>query len=118
MTYENIAVRLPGIGSKRVCVSCATRFYDLARTPPVCPKCGTEQPPEAPRPPPMRRAPATRHRMMKGPAPVAREADDDAAPVLDPDDDEVEADEDADVPEVEDDDDVEVEAVLDEPPET
>ena len=119
MTYETIAVRLPGIGSKRVCVSCATRFYDLARTPPVCPKCGTEQPPEAARPPPIRRSPATRHRLTKGPAPVAREADDDAAPVLDPDDDEeVEADEDADVADVDADDDVEVEAVLDEPPET
>jgi uncharacterized protein (TIGR02300 family) len=114
MTYETIAVRLPGIGSKRVCVSCATRFYDLARTPPVCPKCGTEQPPEVPRPPPIRRSPA-RHRMMKGPAPVAREADEDAAPVLDPDDEEVEPDEDAEV--VEEDADEEIEAVLDEPPE-
>jgi uncharacterized protein (TIGR02300 family) len=117
MTYEAIAIRLPGIGSKRVCVSCATRFYDLARSPPVCPKCGTEQPPEVPRPPPMRRSPATRHRMMKGPSPAAREADDDAAPVLLTDDDEVEADEDADVAEVDADadDDVEVEAVLDSP---
>ena len=96
MSYEAIAVRLPGVGSKRVCVSCATRFYDLARTPPVCPKCGTEQPPEAPRAPPIRRGPA--RRMTKAPTPAARDADDDAAPVLDDDDDdedEIEADEDA-----------------------
>ncbi len=108
MTYETIAVRLPGIGSKRVCVSCATRFYDLARTPPVCPKCGVEQPPDVPRPPPVRRSPATRHRMMKGPAPAVREADEDAAPVLDPDDEEVEVDEDAEVVEDDVEDDVDV----------
>ena len=39
----------PELGMKRVCVACATRFYDLARTPAVCPKCGTEQPTEQPR---------------------------------------------------------------------
>jgi uncharacterized protein (TIGR02300 family) len=40
----------PELGSKRVCVSCQTRFYDLTRVPAQCPKCGTEQPPEQPRP--------------------------------------------------------------------
>ena len=39
----------PELGSKRVCVSCATRFYDLTRQPAVCPKCSTEQPAEQPR---------------------------------------------------------------------
>lgn len=39
----------PELGSKRVCVSCSTKFYDLARQPAVCPKCGTEQPAEQPR---------------------------------------------------------------------
>jgi uncharacterized protein (TIGR02300 family) len=113
MTYEAIAQRLPGVGSKRICVSCATRFYDLTRAPPVCPKCGTEQPPEVPRAAPIRRGPV-RHRMMKSPAPAARDADEDAAPVLDTDEDEVDADEDAEA--VEDDEDVEVEVALDEPP--
>ncbi len=117
MSYETIAVRLPGVGSKRVCVSCATRFYDLARTPPVCPKCGAEQPPEAPRPPPIRRGPASRHRMVKAPTPVARDVDDDAAPVLDPDEDEDEADEDVDAIEEDDVEDAGAEAVLDDPPE-
>ena len=46
----------PELGLKRTCVSCGTRFYDLARTPAVCPKCGTEQPAEQPR---LRRAAAT-----------------------------------------------------------
>ena len=39
----------PELGTKRVCVSCGTKFYDLGRTPAVCPKCGTEQPAEQPR---------------------------------------------------------------------
>jgi uncharacterized protein (TIGR02300 family) len=40
----------PELGSKRICVSCQTRFYDLTRVPATCPKCGTEQPLEQPRP--------------------------------------------------------------------
>ena len=39
----------PELGLKRVCVACGTKFYDLTRTPVVCPKCGTEQPTEQPR---------------------------------------------------------------------
>ena len=40
----------PELGTKRVCVSCGTRFYDLTKTPAICPKCGTEQPMDQPRP--------------------------------------------------------------------
>ena len=40
----------PELGSKRVCVACGARFYDLQKTPAVCPKCGTEQPADVPRP--------------------------------------------------------------------
>ncbi len=116
MTYVARDLRLPGIGTKRVCVSCATRFYDLARTPPVCPKCGTEQPPEAPRAPPIRRGPVRQR--IKPPTPSTREADDDGAPVLETDDDdEVEADEDADAVEEEAEEEPDSEAALDEPPE-
>jgi uncharacterized protein (TIGR02300 family) len=39
----------PELGLKRVCVACGTKFYDLARAPAVCPKCGTEQPAEQPK---------------------------------------------------------------------
>lgn len=39
----------PELGTKRVCVSCSTKFYDLTRQPAVCPRCGTEQPAEQPR---------------------------------------------------------------------
>jgi uncharacterized protein (TIGR02300 family) len=31
----------PARGTKRVCQSCAARFYDLSRTPIVCPVCQT-----------------------------------------------------------------------------
>ncbi|GIX09807.1 TIGR02300 family protein [Elioraea sp.] len=37
------------LGSKRICVACGAKFYDLMRSPAVCPKCGTEQPAEQPR---------------------------------------------------------------------
>lgn len=40
----------PELGLKRTCVACGTKFYDLIRAPATCPKCGTEQPAEQPRP--------------------------------------------------------------------
>jgi uncharacterized protein (TIGR02300 family) len=40
----------PELGAKRVCVACGARFYDLGKAPAVCPKCGTEQPLDIPRP--------------------------------------------------------------------
>jgi uncharacterized protein (TIGR02300 family) len=58
----------PELGSKRVCVSCQTRFYDLTRVPAQCPKCGTEQPPEQPRPRRMT-GNVTEDRRPKKPAP-------------------------------------------------
>ena len=39
----------PELGTKRTCVSCSTRFYDLTKVPAICPKCGTEQPLDQPR---------------------------------------------------------------------
>ncbi len=32
----------PERGTKRTCLNCDARFYDLARIPAICPKCGTE----------------------------------------------------------------------------
>jgi uncharacterized protein (TIGR02300 family) len=37
------------LGLKRTCVACGAKFYDLMRSPVICPKCGTEQPAEQPR---------------------------------------------------------------------
>jgi uncharacterized protein (TIGR02300 family) len=37
----------PDWGTKRICQSCGTKFYDMQREPIICPKCGTEYDPEA-----------------------------------------------------------------------
>ncbi|HUZ65210.1 MAG TPA: TIGR02300 family protein [Acetobacteraceae bacterium] len=59
----------PELGTKRMCVSCGARFYDLGKTPAVCPKCATEQPPEQPR---LKRAQGNlaEEKRVKKPAPV------------------------------------------------
>ena len=38
----------PEWGTKRTCQGCGVRFYDLNRAQIICPKCGTENSPEAP----------------------------------------------------------------------
>jgi uncharacterized protein (TIGR02300 family) len=64
----------PELGTKRICVSCSTRFYDLTKAPAVCPKCGTEQPMEQPRP---RRTGGNvaEEKRIKKPLPVPDDAD-------------------------------------------
>ncbi len=37
----------PELGVKRHCLSCGARFYDLQKSPIVCPKCNTIHDPEA-----------------------------------------------------------------------
>ncbi len=37
----------PEWGTKRICLSCGAKFYDLLRSPILCPACGTEFDPEA-----------------------------------------------------------------------
>ncbi len=38
---EDVSMSKPARGTKRVCQSCGARFYDLTRTPIVCPVCQT-----------------------------------------------------------------------------
>ncbi|MFD2233931.1 TIGR02300 family protein [Phaeospirillum tilakii] len=38
----------PEWGHKRTCQSCGCRFYDMKRTPIVCPKCGANVEPDVP----------------------------------------------------------------------
>ena len=38
----------PDWGIKRTCQGCGARFYDLNRTPIMCPKCGTKNDPASP----------------------------------------------------------------------
>lgn len=64
-------VTRPDLGTKRLCQGCGAKFYDLQRTPIVCPKCGTTF---------QVVAAVSRSRVAAAEAPVA--ADDDL--VLDP----------------------------------
>lgn len=34
---------MPELGQKHTCYRCVTKFYDLRRTPVLCPKCGADQ---------------------------------------------------------------------------
>ena len=64
----------PDLGTKRVCVSCGARFYDLSRVPAVCPKCGTEQPALVPR---LRRSVDSLSASTASVAPVKKKDDED-----------------------------------------
>jgi uncharacterized protein (TIGR02300 family) len=41
------SVAKPEWGTKRICPSCGTRYYDLLRKPVLCPRCSTPFDPEA-----------------------------------------------------------------------
>ena len=34
---------MPELGKKYTCYSCHTKFYDLGKPEPICPKCGADQ---------------------------------------------------------------------------
>lgn len=34
---------MPELGKKYTCYSCHTKFYDLGKPAPICPKCGADQ---------------------------------------------------------------------------
>ena len=63
------------LGTKRVCVACSTRFYDLLKTPATCPKCGTVQPVEQPRPKRGGGNVAEEKRIKKAPIPGIEDGD-------------------------------------------
>jgi uncharacterized protein (TIGR02300 family) len=44
---KELPLAKPEWGTKRICPSCGTRYYDLLREPIVCPKCATPFDPEA-----------------------------------------------------------------------
>jgi uncharacterized protein (TIGR02300 family) len=66
----------PELGTKCTCAGCSERFYDLNRSPAICPKCGAQQPPEKPRVLRPSRGPIGSMRLHRQPVPVI--ADDDA----------------------------------------
>jgi uncharacterized protein (TIGR02300 family) len=86
------------LGTKHTCFKCGTKFYDLRKPEPVCPKCGADQreSPALKAPPPAekrQRAPA-----RPAPAPEVEEAEPVEAEV----DDDVDEPEDADDADAED----------------
>jgi predicted nucleic acid-binding Zn-ribbon protein len=82
------------LGAKHTCFKCGTRFYDLKKPEPICPKCGADQrqsPANKPTPA------AERRRAPPKPAaaaPVPEPEVDDVEPEVDEDEDDVEDDED------------------------
>jgi hypothetical protein len=63
---------MPDLGKKYTCYSCHTKFYDLGKPVPTCPKCGADQrdADEAPS------VPASRSRARAVPLPVVEETTD------------------------------------------
>ncbi len=100
----------PELGAKCTCTGCHERFYDLNRTPAICPKCGAEQPPEKPRalrPPRSTFGLASQSRQRPAAVAIDHEAEPAEAPDADADD-----DADADVADADDDDDIEIDPDL------
>jgi uncharacterized protein (TIGR02300 family) len=96
----------PELGTKCTCTGCHQRFYDLNRTPAVCPKCGAAQPPEkarAPRPARSSFGIGSQPRRAAAVATIDDEVEAAEIPDAETEDDVPEADEDAD-------DDVEIDA--------
>ncbi len=40
---EETRTNMPDLGRKYTCYSCHTKFYDLGKPIPICPKCGADQ---------------------------------------------------------------------------
>lgn len=60
------------LGTKYVCFKCETRFYDLKKPEPLCPKCGADQRQSPALKPP---APERRSRAPKPAPPVVEEVE-------------------------------------------
>ncbi|HYG66070.1 MAG TPA: TIGR02300 family protein [Anaeromyxobacteraceae bacterium] len=59
------------LGTKHTCFKCGTKFYDLKKPVPVCPKCGADQRES----PALKAPPAPRRAARPAPAPVVEEID-------------------------------------------
>jgi len=96
MAIGTALVANPKWGTKRLCQSCGAKFYDLQKSPILCPSCGTEFDPEAllksrrPRSAPKPDA-AAKAKKAKAAAPVAEEASEETEGEFEIDDDEADA---------------------------
>ena len=59
------------LGSKHTCFKCSTKFYDMKKPVPVCPKCGADQRES----PALKAPPEKRARAARPVEPVAEEAE-------------------------------------------
>ena len=101
----------PELGTKCTCASCAERFYDLNRSPAICPKCGATQPPVAVRVArPVRPNPSSVN-MSRRPVPVVAEEEADPLAAVEDDEDE-DGDDAEDIPEIDGDVDDDVSPVI------
>ncbi|ABS25157.1 TIGR02300 family protein [Anaeromyxobacter sp. Fw109-5] len=79
------------LGTKHTCFKCGTKFYDLKKLEPLCPKCGADQ-----RDSPALKAPPPSERRQRAAArPVAEPEEVETETELEEDLEEAEADEDA-----------------------
>ena len=81
------------LGTKHTCFKCNTKFYDMKKAAPICPKCGADQ-----RESPAVKGPPPAEKRVRAPArPVVPAAEVEESDVVEAalDDEEVEADEDA-----------------------
>ncbi len=58
------------LGTKHTCFNCGTKFYDLKKPAPICPKCGADQ-----RESPALKPPPAAERRKPAPKPVEQEAE-------------------------------------------
>ena len=86
----------PEWGLKRTCLSCAARFYDMKKSPIVCPSCATVFDPDAVLRPRRSRAPVEPVAPKPVPVAVVADKDDDNDLGLDDADDVVDLDDDDD----------------------
>ena len=92
----------PELGKKYACTGCHAPFYDLNRSPAVCPKCGVEQPTEQPRA--LRQIPPLRARRFierPQPSPIAEDEVETLTPAEEADDEPAEPDDDDEAVEIE-----------------
>jgi uncharacterized protein (TIGR02300 family) len=80
------------LGTKHICFKCGTKFYDLKKPEPLCPKCGADQ-----RESPALKAPAPAERRQRRPPAEPKPPEVEVEPELD-EDAEAEAEEEADEP--------------------
>jgi len=101
----------PELGTKCTCASCDQRFYDLNRSPAVCPKCGAPQPPVAVRAARPARTNSYGAHMSRRSMPAVVEDDAEPLAAVEEDVDE-DTDDDTNVPEIEADEDTEIDPAI------